>query len=339
MIFAFDSNIFTDLSEDKIYLLDKIWINSLGRHELFIANKDDLDTILESDWGKGIRQSSNDYLKKSFKSSVYINKKNIKLLISEHNENYSLLEAEDILNKPFGIILENIEYDKYFLDALIKCFPNESKKIKIHIDNGWLNFINGGGNNITNVLNEAKVRYNRPEFPKESKFYLRNFILIDSDKKFPSDKEVADDKVILLDEIKQSLGDSYHVLKKREMENYLPDITMQNIKNNDEYISAYLNLNETQKDHFDIQNGLPDKNIDQLTPAELKNLYSDIVNPSLNTFRKKKLELKNEELVKISFKANFPKYFNHESVTKDSLKKRANSDELEQLLNKIVSLL
>jgi hypothetical protein len=180
---------------------------------------------------------------------------------------------------------------------------------------------------------------NNDSFPKHNSNYLRSFVIIDSDKKYPSEEEIASDKIKLLNDIKMALSNSYHVMRKREMENYMPDEVFVEIKDNDPYIKSYLTLNTSQKDYIDVENGLQDKNIEQLEPTELRLLYENLVNPSLNILRKNKLILLDESKKKLSFKQNFPKYFNSDKVNKFSLKKRANSDELEEILNKISKLL
>ena len=340
MIFSFNDDIFKDLSDDTLHLLDKIWINSLGRHDLFIGDNRLLDTIVNSDWyQEGIRKSSKDYINNCFRASINIKRRDVNVIVSNEEGCYTLVEADEILNKTFNLILENIEYDKYFFDALVKCFMNESKKIKLHLEKGWLIVVNGGGNNITNVLNETKKRYDKPEFPKHASIYLRSFVIIDSDKKYPCENEVSNEKQNLLNNIKKVLVTSYHILKKREMENYLPDETFKSITHNDDFVNAYLSLNNLQKDYLDVENGLPDRNIDQLTPNELKDLYSDLVNPHLNALRKNKLILKDVELKVLHFKQNYPKMFLHKTVNKNSLKARANSNELEEILNKLTILL
>ncbi|PJJ08826.1 hypothetical protein CLU83_2130 [Flavobacterium sp. 1] len=339
MIYSFNEDILSNISDSDIDSLDKIWINSKERHNLYIGDNRLYETIKDSNWYKGLRKSGQTYIDESLISSAYIKKSDIQVIMSNDNNHYSLIEANEILCKTFSLILENIEYDNFFFDSLIKNFKEESKKIKMHIEKGWLVPINGNGNNISNVLNEMQKRLNNASFPKHNCNYLRSFVIIDSDKKYPSNEEVAIDKMKLLNDIKEALVDSYHVMKKREMENYMPDEVFEDIKDNDSYIKSYLSLNATQKDYIDVENGLPDKNIAQFEPEELKLLYENLENPALNFLRKDKLILKDKLNKKISFKSNFPKYFNSDKVNRVSLKKRANSEELEEILKKISKLL
>jgi len=213
-----------------------------------------------------LRKSSQNQIDEQFTASLQIGKKEKKMVISNTgNDSFSLKEAVDLLQRPLTVILENIEYDKYFIDALIRCF-DIGKKIKYHYDNGWLVFTNGGGNNIINVLNEMKERFekNKSIFPKPSSTYLRTFVIIDSDKKYPSKNEVSEHKKNLLEKIQQC--SPYHVVLKREIENYLPTDIYIEIPNNDEYKTAFLDLTPVQKDYFDIEKGFPNKNFNQLDP-------------------------------------------------------------------------
>ena len=44
-------------------------------------------------------------------------------------------------------------------------------------------------------------------------------------------------------------------MEKREIENYLPNEVIETIENNNDFIQAYLRLNNLQKDYFDLEEG------------------------------------------------------------------------------------
>jgi len=79
--------------------------------------------------------------------------------------------------------------------------------------------------------------------PKENHKYLRCFVLVDSDKKFPND--TTKQNRVNLFQFLDSLGIPYHELEKREMENYLPDEVFETIEDNNDFIQAYLKLNSS----------------------------------------------------------------------------------------------
>lgn len=341
MIYSFSNDVFKSLDQKSTELLDKIWFTSKEKHFLFIKNKDDLAVIKNSDWYKELRKSSQQQIDLQLKNSAYIDKNKSRLIISSADKNaYSLVEALAILEEPLIVILENIEYDKYFIDALMNNFI-DGEKLKKYYNQGWLKYTNGGGNNIPNVLRVMKDRFdkNKSDFPKNSAFYTRTFVVIDSDKKYPSTDEVAIHKNDLLQSIKRD--SAYHVTLKREMENYLPDDAFKQIPDNEDFKQAYLRLSPMQKDFFDIQKGFPNKNFKGLD-EQIRNLYDDISDDDKKTFRKQQLEFFKEDGKKANFKAAFPKLFQSDSISQANLKARAKStgeNELEIILQKINDLL
>jgi len=342
MLYSFSSDIFNNLNQNSTELLDKIWFLSKEKHFLFIKNEDDLTTMKSSVWYKGLRKSSQEQIGLQLKNSSYINKNKSKLIISLSDKNaYSLVEALAILEEPLIVILEHIEYDKYFIDALINNFTG-GERLKKFYNQGWLKFTNGNGNNILNVLIVMKDRFdkNKSDFPKNSAVYLRTFVIIDSDKRFPSNDEVPDDKKNLLGFIKEN--SEYHVTLKREMENYLPDEVFREISDNEEFKEAYLRLKPEQKDFFDIEKGFPqNKNFNGLN-EQIRDLYDTLSDDDKKTFRQDNLIFYKENGKKANFKASFPKLFQSSNISQANLKARAKStdeNELEIILQKINDLL
>jgi hypothetical protein len=341
MIYTFSNSIFENLNDDSLDSLDKIWSNSKGRNFLFIQTKNNFDTIRSSQWFRSLRKSSQDHIDQQFTASAQLGKSDKILTVSNENDMFfSLEEAFELLTKPVTVILEHIEYDAYFLDAIIRTHE-QGLLIKEYYDNGWLIYINGNGNNIVNVINAMKDRFekNKVKFPKNSSTYIKALVIIDSDKKYLSTNEVAEDKISLLNFIK--INTPYHVLLKREMENYLPEDIYNDISQNVDFKNAYKTLNPSQKDYFDLENGLPDKNFNQLD-ADIQSFYSDISDAYKKVFRKGKLTFYKEDGRKDSFKARFPKLFLSPNITKDNLEGRAestNKNELKEILQKILDLL
>ena len=125
------------------------------------------------------------------------------------------------------------------------------------------------------------------------------------------------------------------------MENYLPEDIYNEISQNEDFKTAYKTLNSRQKDYFDLENGFPEKNFNQLD-AEIQSFYSDMSDASKKVFRKGKLTFYKEEGKKDNFKARFPKLFLSPNITKDNLERRAkstNENELKEILQKISDLL
>lgn len=340
MIYTFSNSIFDNLNNDNLDLLDKVWSNSKGKHFLFIENEQSLNAIKSSDWFQHLRKSNQAQIEKQFLVSATIPKKLPKFTIAADIHCFSLTEASEILSKPFTIVLENREYDAHFMNTIINNYA-EGQLIREHYNKGWLIFGNGAGNNIVNEINGMKDRFdkNKTQFPKTSTVYIRAFVIIDSDKKYPSTAEVAEDKVSLLDFIKANAP--YHVMLKREIENYLPEDIYNEIPQNEDFKNAYKALNPNQKDYFDLEKGFPDKHFNQLD-ADIQSFYGDLTDSSKKVFRKEKLTFYKGDGKKDSFKARFSQLFLSKNITKVNLEKRAastNKNEFKELLQKINDLL
>lgn len=256
--------------------------------------------------------------------------------------NYSigLSESEDVLNvneakrffaQPFLLILENNLYDGYFVDALLENFKKKSKVIKRHKENNWFVYHNAGGvDNIPNIIQRLKKSFDG--LPKDSRCYLRCFVLIDSDKEFNTNQSKSNRKSIF--EFLNRNGISYHELEKREIENYLPDEVIESLPEIDEYLQTYIQLSPVQKDYFDLEKGF-DKQPLSSFPVEVRNLYDDIDGKKEVILRK---GMTIDRFKK--FKSEFPKLFAHEKVTQETLKARTvhqvnDPNELQTVLDKI----
>lgn len=345
MIYSFSNDIFTNLSEENWDLIDKIWHLSKERHFLFIGNHDNLTAIKQSEWYNRLRRTHQEQIDCQLVASINVPKSKQKIGVAHQSTetHFSLVEAHPLLNQPLTIVLENIEYDRYFMDSLVKHFstfgrgktPNLMSK---YYKNGWLIYANGGGNNIPNVINSAKHRFeiNKIDFPKPSCEYIRTFILIDSDKKYPLSDEVPMDKIQLLNFIKAN--SPYHVLAKREIENYLPDIVFTEIIDNQPFKEAFLRLNPVQKDFFDIEKGFPDKPFKDLEQP-IRDLYEDVSDVDKQIFRKNECIFRKSDGKKDNFKPRFSKLFESSTITRAYLEQRAHSKELEEIIQKINDLL
>jgi hypothetical protein len=246
---------------------------------------------------------------------------------------FNLEEAKRYFNQPLTVILENSLNDSYFVNAIINNFKKRSKSISRHQQNGWLIYGNGGG--FGNIINTITGMMNSFEnLPKDNYKYLRCFVLVDSDKEFPSNESKADRQKLY--EFLNSVGVTFHELEKREMENYLPNEVIETIENNKGFIQAYLRLNSLQQDYFDLEKGFT-QNINSY-PKEVQELYNDVSEEDLKIFRNNKIEIGG------SFKSELPKLFSHPNVVQINLKNRVihqanDQNELETILDKISRLL
>jgi hypothetical protein len=247
--------------------------------------------------------------------------------------NFNLEEAKRFFAQSFIIILENRLNDSYFLEAIILNFKKRGKKIRRNIEYGWLDFGNGGG--FDNIVNEiTAIMKSFENLPKKNHEYLRCFVLVDSDKKYPTESQGKNR--LRLFEFLTNIGVEYHELEKREMENYIPDEVIDTIENNNDFIQAYLRLTNLQKDYFDLENGF-NYNLNSY-PTEVQKLYESVSKNDILILRNNKISLQG------NFKAEFPKLFSHAKITQENLKAKVSyqtndQNELETILDKISKFL
>lgn len=260
---------------------------------------------------------------------------------------FNVEESIRFFNQPVSIILENNKNDSSFILAIINYFGklNEKNKAKEHIDNGWLKFENAGGcSNIPNFIEGFLNQFENISLQNSRPVsdYFRGLIIMDSDKEFESQSPKYNNILVKLERL-GILEDDIHVLKKRTMENYLPDEAFEELLSSFEsnptrnrelikWIKAYIHLTSVQKDYINIAKGKL-SGTKEPVPQELKNLFpSTSENFSIldDGFKYKKDNFKNE----------FPKLFlNLGQVNKYTLEQKSNSDELQIIMGKIYKLL
>lgn len=319
-------------------------IGSIPRYNIFVdkelckntVNFETLNTIetkfdelIESEFDKYINDSGNrvarDYI-------VSIENQNVRA--------FNIEEAIRFLNQPVSIVLENNKNDAYFIKSIIYNFDT-TEIVKEHLKNGWIRFENAGGcGNIQNfiegdlkIFEDLALRNNTS--PEK---YYRGLIILDSDKSFKNET-----KKPLHSNLEQCLDNkniSHHILNKRMMENYMPDevfesieMTTRNLKLK-EWISAYNYLNDEQKDYLNIYSGFPKDDLGNRKALDpnVANLYKD-VSPQ-------NLDILDRGFKYPNFKNSFSElFFNSDRVNKHSLEIRSKSNELNDILNQIRTLL
>lgn len=339
MTFTILKDVFEDNSASTIKVLDTIWLSVGERHTFYINIIDDIEVLRNSEWFKDLRPIYREEIEMYITRSVQSSHPSSVLIVSNQSEGYySLIEACEILTKPVTLILENAENDAHFVRALLKNFKRKGKKIEKHLKNGWLEFGMGGGSAIPDFIEAKKHRFeqDRDIFPKESFQYLRCFVLVDSDKSYLH-QPLKPEKQSLVQYLEENQV-PYHILIKREIENYLPEVVFSEIISNDDYIRCYLELSNIQKDYFDIEKGFNNKRFEQLSP-EIQSLYEGVSVANKEIFRNKKLEMIDGNGNKLSVKKELPKLFLSKSVTQEGLQNRAGSNELQEILEKISQFL
>jgi hypothetical protein len=338
LFFTIDRALFSQGAIDTAYL-NNIWTICTDQHTFYQSNIDDVEATEESVWYQNLSEIDKILWKDSVTYSLQIGDKYNKVKVSI-GVTHTAYEAFHYLSSPLKIVLENILNDAHFLHAIFRCFRQDTKTILTHINNRWLQFTMGGGSSIGQVIQAEMNSFISPLFIKEKHEYLRFFVLLDSDRKYPNEplKQGAVNLVAFLNE----KNVPFHILEKREMENYLPDASFDDITQNRPFIDAYLRLTPEQKDYFDLEKGFPNKKFDDLSSDEMKQLFRTVNDHDKSIFRLgdlKKFTNSGQE----DFKSECPTLFKSKTVTKAALiartEKQINPNELEDIIQKIRELL
>lgn len=329
MIYSISREIFED--KKNIKQLDKIWLLSEGRHKLYIYDDATIDALMESEWYDGLREIQKEIIYDLIIETFQSTKNEFQILISATSENnsFSLNEAYVFLIQPLLIYTENSLNDRYFLDSIASIFP-AGGTIMNHIRENWIKYgMGGGANNIENAI-KGEIE----SLPQKDHRLLRCFVLVDSDKEY-GNMPLKPDKIRLLNFL-DSYDIKYHVLEKREMENYLPDDIIANINANDDFITTYLKLDEFQKDFIDLEKGFQkNRRALEKDKPEVFNFYKN-----LNDSQIENLRYGLEDNFK-NFKSEFPQLFRNATLEGfiNRTKHQNNPNELRSILNKINALL
>lgn len=337
MFFTIDRELFSKGDIDTVNI-NKIWTVCTEQHTFYQNLFDDIDATEKSTWYQNLSEIDKKLWEESVSNSVQMGDKYDKVKVFIGNT-HTAFEAYHYLTSPLKIVLENSRNDAHFLKAIFKAFRQEAKTISKHLDNRWVQFSMGGGSSIIQVIETEMESFSSELFEKDNHEYLRCFVLLDSDKSYPNEplKQGTENLVAFLRE-KQIL---FHILEKREMENYIPDAAFVDVLENRPFIDAYLRLTADQKDYFDLEKGLSQRNFDNLSP-ELKLLFGTVCDEDKIIFRHFDLKRFTNSGLE-DFKSECPKLFNSDHVTKAALvartKNQTNPNELKDIIQKIRELL
>ena len=311
MVVRFEKDVFEN--PPSLHELDHLWSVIEERHQAYLNDEEIINTILQSDWFNDARSSIKESVKNAIVKSIQSGKQEEGITVSKQaNVNFSIIEARRYLEQNFQIILEHSINDGYFIDTIIRSFKRKSKKIKRLKEQGLIEYGLGGGSSVEAMIRSKMAIFNGDIFSKPEARYLRCYVIFDSDCKYPDDElEVGKNNLIrFLDEN----NIPWHMLEKREVENYLPDEAYTGIVGNRGYVDAYLKLDPIQKDYFDIEKGFDGRRFDQLD-KKVKDLFEDLTEGDKDVFKKNNLKKINGQ----NFKAEFPKLFELEYVTQENL--------------------
>lgn len=165
----------------------------------------------------------------------------LRYVVTYRQKTYDIISYELIktfVGSPLKILVENIRSDKLFLQTVIKFFGG------VHPDELYIEYLHGGGSTLIQVAEEYQGK-------------ARLFCLIDGDEVSPGEYVNPAKKQFKQHVIQtcKKFGYEYHVLTKREIENYIPDEALERIGFRREN-HLYFLLPEVHKDYFDMKEGL-----------------------------------------------------------------------------------
>ncbi|UUF15196.1 MULTISPECIES: hypothetical protein [Flavobacterium] len=301
-----------------------------GKHILFL-NED----ISATDWAKSTSKTTREFCEVEFKNSIYSSVTKVNLKIDTKNDlekdTYSVYDAYILLQNNSIIFVENATSDGLFLKSIINNFT-ECDSIKNGLKKRWIGLKGVGGKNefIKEINNELrKFRYEA--LPSEK--YLRAIVIIDSDKKYPSES-LSDIHTSIIDYCDEKKI-KHHVLEKREIENYLPVQVFADFPHNHQIVSSYLNLNNIQQSFYDFEKGFDGKKISTLD-INIQNLYT-----GLSEVDEQHLRVGFNKSFKNGFSSKkvLPLLFKHSSISRENLLENcAMQDDPEEIIEIIKKL-
>lgn len=251
---------------------------------------------------------------------------------------FSLEESCKYINSPAIIMVENKVNDGCFIRAIERIFDADMNFDELETSS-MVMIDNAGGSGDRQQMEDEVRRLNNA-----TKF-LRCVIVVDSDKRFPSD----DRKKHLHDENRQyyqGIGVGYHVLEKRAMENYMPDEVFQErrIELGKLWVDAYLSLLPEQKDYLDISQGfmkdLPAGGMPRKEdlPEGMRNHYTNVLATNFQRLSHP------PQIQGGNMKNNFPKLYNESPMVRydtmmNRTKHQSDPDELLHVAHMIRQIL
>lgn len=337
MIVKLSKEIFADTEsqDDLDYLLDTLVRRS---------HKMQLDELPDT---SGIKQTVAEVIEESYAASLIGNSgiADCEVVTDASTIHYakifSVSEALTFFLLPLEIVIENGTNDAPFVKAIIREYTSFGKtdfpdRLRLFFGNA------GGCGNVKAYISGFLEQHNNRDK------FLRYYVIVDGDKRYPDQQVTKHDNLIAF---LNAHSIKYHILQKRNMENYLPPDSFpeQERKNNKEWLDAFKSLTPQQRDHVNVAAGFkgdltkeelrklkPDySNLRLLLPSEQQSFYSTVSDANFKTL--------STGYPLYFFKSEFPKGYNNSKTDRAALDAiqahQANPSELAEIARDIESLL
>ena len=307
-----NQSFYDDIERLFLLVLDK-------KHDLVVYDQDYICDVVESSFFKDyygeIKQEKifNEVLEKSLTKTANHLDKNNWVKINQENIKSELQK----LQQQLFIIVEDSESDRGFLEGVINCYKSETVKLRNAIDAGWVKFEHSGG--------ATRIKKTLDDIIKTK---ARVFVLFDSDKKHKEEEYSEHIKSII--NLCNSNNIKYHVLYKREIENYLPYKDIDCFPDNViDVVREISKLSDDQLDFYDIEKGFENKDNPQ---EHHKGLYNGIKENLNYELLRKGLNINGFDV-----KGKIFTYFN-DKVNRKLLESRCSHHDKEELL-KVITII
>lgn len=180
-------------------------------------------------------------------------------------------DARRCLDYPACVLVENAESDGAFLMAMIHAFKRR-ELLNAHTEGWWrVEHLGGRGEVAKRIDQICALAFG----------LKRLLLLVDSDRLYP---DHVTHTIRMVESCCTHRKVPYAILRKREIENYLPvDVLRKVAKRNKRIYQAFLGLNEQQKDHYDMKKGFKAGRKGQaIVREEQKNLFQHVPERILN---------------------------------------------------------
>jgi len=285
---------------------------------------DDEDSVRTSDWFEWLSTADphiGELIQQSIRMSAYCSPGLSVIIAAESAGRECLCPADAVvaLTHPVYVAVENSTTDGGFLRAVAVALSHSSgKSIAKALDSGRVAFLHlGGYGEVEKVTSQKRQAIPGP---------VRIFVLADSDALYAGHETATTRKVR---QTCEELEVPYAILRKRKIENYLPNRILANITGRRSVFDAYKLLCEEQRSHYEMKNGFKsDDNGQASVPPEQDTLYSDVL-PA------------NRRLLIRGFGSSIANRFANDTLNCDDIAKTcvAYPDELNTILRQIELLL
>jgi hypothetical protein len=228
----------------------------------------DIEYLQATNWFAGLGNRDVSDLESFAVGSTRKTKNKRTIVISSYQENenyYNTTEAKIYLKQPLTIFVENSDYETPFLNALVKNYDYSGDLTNAFKEN-WIVYENLGGSNNNAIQGKINNNFNHDYLNKNKRFYLRIFVIKDSDREYCiknqdgsiSIPDLPENKTDFFNHQEETFKIPIHYWYKREKENYMPDSIFLNYYNDPlkgSYVKAFLSLDNHQKDFLDIEKG------------------------------------------------------------------------------------